>query len=285
MLQSLVSAAFVAALLVSPDPLRAQCGGQGSLVVEIVSMTNSGTIPGSDVLLRVIGNPNQLVCFACDTGRGATVIPGIGTICLPVTTNFVEIAFFLPASGILETTVHLPPDASSTVLCCQAFGFDTSARNNVSFSNLICFAVAPPCTSGGFAEVGYITKIPNVTTFPVRVSSSVIGSSGGSGSPVTTLSFNPAAPPTFPVSDNASVFIENIAKVGNDLYVTTLVRAAAPLMHQSHPGRLPNNLEVEVTAGSTTNAFNPMHVSCSQPFAVGMLFGPFRITTATPFRQ
>jgi hypothetical protein len=212
------------------------------------------------------------------------VIPGIGTICLPVTTNFVEFAFFLPPSGVLETRFRLPSDASNTVLCCQAFGFDPGAPNMVAFSNLFCFAVAPPCQSGGFAEVGYVTKIENVTSFPVQVTSSVVGHSGGSGSPVTTVSYDPASPPTFPVSDSPSVYIESIAKIGDDIYVTTLVRAAAPLTHQSHFGRLPNNIDIAVRVGSTTNAFNPLHVSCSQPLAVGMVFGPFTITVATPFR-
>lgn len=284
MLKSLASVAIAATLLLSPDSLPAQCGGQGNLVVEIVSITNSGTVPGSEVLLRITGNPNQLVCFACDTGRGAVLIPGIGTICLPVTTNFVELVLFLPPSGVLETRFFLPPEASDAVACCQAFGYDPAVRNSVSFSNLVCFAVTPPCVSGGFAEVGYVTKIEGVTSFPVQVRSTVVGSSGGSGSPVTSVSYDPAAPPTFPVNDNASVFIESIAKIGNDLYVTTLVRATGALMHQSQAGRLPNNLAVEVAVGTTTNAFSPLHVSCSQPLAVGMVFGPFTITVATPFR-
>lgn len=283
MFRLISSSALAAALLFVTTPASAQCGGSGDLVVEVVSITNSGTVPGSDVLLRVIGKPFEYVCFACDTGRGSTVIPGIGTMCLPVTTNFVELAFFLPASGIVEAQVRLPSDASNTLICCQAFGFDTSATNNVAFSNAFCFTVTPPCVSGGFAEVAYITKIPNVTTFPVQVSSSVVGNSGGSGTPVTSVSFDPASPIAFPVTDNGSVFLENIARVGDDLYVTTMVRAAGSLQHQTHPGRLPNNLDVAVSAGGTTNGVTPMHVSCSQPFAVGMVFGPFTITLATPF--
>lgn len=283
MLRTLATSAFAATVLLASSPVSAQCGGQGNLAIEIVSVTNSGTVPGADVVLRVVGRPFALVCFACDTGRGATVIPGIGTSCLPFTTNFVEIAFFLPASGVLEAQVRLPSDPSSTVICCQAFGFDPAAPNNVALSNTFCFAVEPPCVSGGFAEIGYITKVANVTAFPVQVSSSVVGSSGGSGSPVTSVLYDPAAQLAFPIHDNDSVYIENIVRVGDDLYVTTLVRAAAPLSHQSHPGRLPNNLALSVTAGSTTNAFSPVHVSCSQPFAVGMVFGPFTITSATPF--
>lgn len=284
MLRSLSSCALAAALLVVTNPASAQCGGSGGLAIEVVSVTNSGTVPGSDVILRVIGKPFEYVCFACDTGRGSTPIPGIGTMCLPVTTNFVEFAFFLPASGIAEAQIRLPSDASNTLICCQAFGFDTSATNSVAFSNAFCFTVTPPCVSGGFAEVGYITKVAGVTTFPVQVSSAVAGSSGGSGTPVTAVSFDPASPIAFPITDNGSVFIENIARIGDDLYVTTLVRAAGPLQHQSQPGRLPNNLDVTVSAGTTTNGATPMHVSCSQPFAVGMIFGPFTITVATPFR-
>ncbi len=283
MFRSLSTSLLIGALTLAPAPVAAQCGGQGGLVLEVIAVGNTGTVPGAEVIIRVTGRPFELVCFACDTGSGATVIPGLGTLCLPVTSNFVEFAFFLPASGIAETRITLPTEASSTLTCCQAIGLDFGAPNNVAFSNLFCFAVEPPCTSGGFAEVGYITKFTGVTSFPVQVSSGVVGSSGGGGSPVTSVTYDPVSPPTFPVNDNAAVFIENIARIGDDLYVTTLVRGAAPLVHQSHPGRLPNNLAVTVTVGAASNAYNPLHVSCSQPLAVGMVFGPLTITTAKTY--
>jgi hypothetical protein len=280
----ITSLASLAALSLPIADTRAQCGGQGSLVLELVSVGNSGTVPGSEVKLRLTGKPNQHVCLACDTGRGPVVIPGFGIMCLDASPGLIEFVFFLPASGFIEFTLRLPSEPSDSLLCCQAFGFDRSAPNGVSFSNSFCFKNETPCVSGGFKQVGYITKFTDVTSFPVRVTSSVHGRAGGSGDPETTVVYDPANPPSFPVSDNPSVFVENIVLLGTDLYVTTFVEASPALTH-NQDGRLPNELDVTVVAGGVKNGFEGMHVSCSQPFAVGMVFGPFTITFATPFRD
>ena len=275
---------LVAAMLWSPAILPSQCGGQGNLSFEIVSVGNTGTIPGSTIRLRITGLPNQHICIGCDTGQGPVVIPGIGTMCLSGSPNLLEFAFQLPPSGFVEITLQLPKAAIADLICCQVIGLDRNSRNGVSFSNSICFKNQALCTSGGFREVGYITRFPNVTSFPIQVTSTVEGRAGGSGSPSTGVAFNPANPPTFPITSNGSLYIEDIALLGSDLYVTTFVKATSGLTHNQE-GRLPNELDVTVKAGNATNSFKGMHVSCSQPFGVGMLFGPFRITLATPFKN
>ena len=84
------------------------------------------------------------------------------------------------------------------------------------------------------------------------------------------------------MSGGNGVWIENIIKIDDCLYVTTFIEASPSLHHQAHAGRLPNECDFTVSGGGETNAVT-VHTSCSQPIGVGMVFEEFTITELTPY--
>lgn len=272
---------FCAIALFTPvSTASAQCPTQGNLVFELVSVNNDGVAPGSQVTMRVIGEPLAHICLACDVGGGTTDLLGLGTACLPFSQNLIEFLLVLPDNGIAEFTVNVPPSQVETLLCCQALGLDPNAPNSLAISGRICVGVSP-CDGGGVASIGHATKFNDVTSFPVTVTSAVHGRAGGSGDPSTSVDFDPDNPPVFPIDGGNGVWIESIAHIDDCLYVTTFVSASPSLSHQAHAGRLPNECDFTVSVGSDART-QSVHTSCSQPLGVGMVFGLFTITELTP---
>lgn len=266
-------------LLVLGSPAASQCGGQGNLVMEMVS--TNGALVGSHLTIRIIGRPLQHVCLMCSPSAGPNAIAGLGTFCLELT-QLVEFAFQLPASGVIEFQATLPQ--VEALLCCQVVALEAGAPNGIATSNGICLEIGEDC-DGGLVEFGHMTVLKDVTSFPVDVTSTVEGRAGGGGSASETVSYDPNNPPTFPVATGGNVFIENIARLGDDLYVTTLVRAGGTLLKAGNKIRLPNEITVQVSAGNVANSAEEIHTSCSQPIGVGIQFGAYTITAITSVNQ
>lgn len=268
---ALAALAPVALAQTTPD----DCGSQGNLLFEVISIGNTGTGAGSVVELRVTGEPNEHICLACDTGLGRTDLLGLGTACLDFgSPAFVEFVFQLPPTGVATFQLTLPPNLGSSLICCQALGL--SSAFTLEISNAICMG-QENCTSGGVHAIGVQTQLENVT-FPTTVEIDVVGRAGGGGNPTVSVPYDPASPPSFPINGGNGIAVESIVRFGDSLFVTTSVTANPALQHGAHANRLPNELLFSVSADGDTNA-NAVHTSCSQPLGIGMVIGDFTITS------
>lgn len=255
-------------------PAAAQCPGQGNLTLQITTIDNGPSLAGKTVVIRIEGPPEAHVCLACDPLLGPTLIPGFPDICIGFSPNFQAIMFQLPPSGVVQFEATLPDEGMPEV-CCLAVGFENGAPRGVAISNAICLDLEEPCVSGGHSEVSYTTTFSNPGTAPHNVSARL---GGQQGQPLgqTDVVYDPNNPPTFPISDDGIVTIENIALVGGGLQVSVF-NSSANLTGSKPEGRLPNESTFTVHVDGDTNSAR-VHTSCSQPLSAGMMFGPLTIT-------
>ena len=131
--------------------------------------------------------------------------------------------------------------------------------------------IGDPCDSGGHSEVSYTTSFDVSGSGPFQVSATL---GGQQGQPLgrTDVLYDPASPPTFPISDDGIVTIENISIAGGQMHVAVF-NSSDTLVGSQPAGRLPNESTFAVTVDGTTNSAR-VHTSCSQPLSAGMVFGP-----------
>ena len=264
-------AVLIAGLLTTATlaaPVAAQCGGEGPATLEIISVNDKPIVSGSKIILRLRGTPNTFFCLICDFGAGPVKVPGIGTFCVDLSPNLFEFVATFPASGVVEFPVTLPANVRLDQLCCQWFGADLSL-NLSGLSNAVCTPVPSRC-DGGVAEVSFVTSVDLPKSFPATITATATGSQGNnSQSFKAEFQFDPTKPPVWPVTNDKSLFIEKVSVNGDKLDV--VIRASAS---NAKNGRLNNNMVFSVNASKTP----VVHLSCSLPIGVGMLFGGFRVT-------
>jgi hypothetical protein len=271
------AAILLAASTLIPVALPAQCGGYGPASFEFISVDNQPIGPGSKVILRLRAEPGVFFCLLCDTGPGPKQIPVIGTVCLDLSPNLVEFVAQIPPSGVLDIPVTIPNVPIQVVICCQWFGVQPT-NLQISLSNAVCTTLNQPC-AGGVNEIGLFTQVDKPASFPAVVTATAKGRQGAnSQSFKTDVTFNPATPPKFPVTDDGFLFIEKIVVNGDKLDV--FFRVAAGFDGQT-ARRVNNEMLFTAHAGQDTNS-QQIHCSCSQPIGVGMVFGDFRVTKLVP---
>lgn len=257
----------------------AQCGGQGVATFEFVSKDNMPIGPGSDVILRLTGKPNTFFCLICDFGKGPVEVPTIGTFCLDLSQNLVEFVEQIPASGVLDIPVKFPRELTSEIVfCCQWFGIEPTSRQ-ISLSNQSCICLNTEC-EGGVNELRYVTKIRAPSQFPATIVSSYRKKDLGETFGRTSVSFDPANPPRFPIQGSGNSFIEKITLQNGELHVVT--RVSQGFDKDQEARKFPTNDTAFVLDAGGRRVSDIIHLSCSKPIGVGMVFGPHTILNMTP---
>ena len=268
----LVAASAFAPSAVAQDP---QCGGTGGAILEIEAVDGNVIGPGTNIVIRLIGEPFEHFCLLCDTGDEPVVLPILGQVCLPFSPGLAVVAGVFPATGEIEIPVSIPNDPGLTdgILCCLFIDVNLALPENIDISNRICMCPGFGCEDK-IQELELSTTLTYTGPFPVAVTATarkndedddLIGS--------TTTQFDPNAPATFPVSDDDAMTIENITRLGDEITVIARIDAS----DFGNSGRLSANTYFDVTVGDVCNV-ETIHTSCSQPIGLGFVFDEFLIT-------
>lgn len=258
---------------VVPTKAIAQCGGNGPATFEFVSKNNLPIVAGSDVILRLRGEPNTYFCLICDLGRGPVDVPTLGTFCLDLAPGFVEFVAQIPASGVLDIEFKVPVGITERQLvCCQWFGLEPT-NLTLSLSNSACVCLNEVKCEDGVNDLAWSACVDIPTSFPVTVKSTISGKLGGE----VSTNYDPKSPPKFPVV-NGTAQIEKISIVGGKLCVISRVKTGFD--KDNKPLKLESNTTFTVEVG-TTRLAQEIHTSCSKPIGTGMRFGDFTIVDMT----
>ncbi|MFQ5504382.1 MAG: hypothetical protein ACE5F1_06220 [Planctomycetota bacterium] len=256
------------ALLLLAAPARPQCAGQGDAVLALQSIGNAGNRPGDRLLLRILAAPNSHVCFLWDTGPGPTRVPGIGTICLDLSSNLIVFPLLVGAPGLAEFSAIIPQGLQGRLVSAQWLGLAPDRRMVVS--NGVSLRFGETC-KGGVRELSLLTSFANPIPSPATI---LAEARDKYGKPLgrTSFTYTRKDPPKLPFTSDGIVYVDKVAHAGGRLSV--LMRVLASTLARS---KLPANTLFSVSVGSRTHS-QLIHSSCSKPLAVGFAFGEFTVT-------